>query len=90
MKRLAIPLASYLAVTIVVPVLNGAPTDAAFLEHVGVTVALALLIAIVLTLPLEPRKLFVDAPVQTFVKRFIRNGGRTLSAPKHRPPCKKK
>lgn len=33
MKRLAIPLASYIAVTVVVPILNGAPTDAAFLEH---------------------------------------------------------
>lgn len=45
MKRLAIPLGSYLAVTIVVPALNGTPLDAAFLEHAVVAIALSLLIA---------------------------------------------
>jgi len=44
MKRLAIPLASYLAVTIVVPILNGAPTDASFLEHSALAVILPLII----------------------------------------------
>lgn len=45
MKRLAIPLASYLAVTIVVPILNGAPTDAAFLEHAILAIIFPLAIA---------------------------------------------
>ncbi len=44
MKRLTIPLASYLAVTIVVPILNGAPTDAPFLEHTALAITLPLII----------------------------------------------
>ncbi len=44
MRRLVIPLASYLAVTIVVPVLNGAPLDRAFLEHAILAIALPLII----------------------------------------------
>lgn len=38
MKRLTIPLASYLAVTIVVPILNGAPIDAPFLDHAALVI----------------------------------------------------
>ncbi len=38
MKRVLIPLASYLAVTIVVPILNGAPIDAPFIEHAALTI----------------------------------------------------
>jgi hypothetical protein len=38
MKRLLIPLASYLAVTILVPILNGAPIDAPFIEHAALTI----------------------------------------------------
>jgi hypothetical protein len=45
MKRLVIPLASYLAVTVVVPVLNGAPVDADFLEHAALAITLPLTIA---------------------------------------------
>lgn len=45
MKRLAIPLASYVAVTVLVPILNGAPIDAAFLEHALLAIALPLVIA---------------------------------------------
>lgn len=44
MKRLTIPLASYLAVTIVVPILNGAPIDTPFLEHTALAIALPLII----------------------------------------------
>lgn len=38
MKRVLIPLASYLAVTIVVPILNGTPIDAPFIEHAALTI----------------------------------------------------
>ena len=50
MKRLAIPLLSYLAMTIAVPILNGAPVDAAFLEHA----ALAITIPLIVTGTLSP------------------------------------
>ena len=50
MKRLTIPLASYLAVTIVVPILNGAPIDAPFLEHTALAITLPLIITITGTL----------------------------------------
>lgn len=45
MRRLVIPLASYLAVTIVVPILNGASMDADFREHAALAIALPLIIA---------------------------------------------
>ncbi len=45
MKRLAIPLASYLGVTIVVPLLNGTPADVAFQEHAVLAITLPLIIA---------------------------------------------
>jgi len=44
MNPLTIPLASYLAVTIVVPILNGAPIDAPFLEHTALAITLPLII----------------------------------------------
>lgn len=44
MRRLVIPLASYLAVTIVVPVLNGAPLDRGFLEHAILAIGLPLIV----------------------------------------------
>jgi hypothetical protein len=44
MKRLTIPLASYLAVTIVVPILNRTPLDSAFLDHAILTITLTLII----------------------------------------------
>ncbi len=50
MKRLAIPFASYLAVTIAVPILNGAPINAAFLDHA----ALAITIPLIVTGTLSP------------------------------------
>jgi len=56
MKRLVIPLASYLAVTIVVPVLNGAPVNAPFLEHAALVVTLTLTITGSLSLLLRPQR----------------------------------
>lgn len=53
MRRLVIPLASYLAITIVVPVLNGAPLDRAFLEHAILAIALPLIIATMLSVLLR-------------------------------------
>ncbi len=50
MKRLAIPLVSYLAITILVPILNGAPTDAAFLEHAALAITLPLIITVTLSI----------------------------------------
>ena len=44
MKRLAIPLLSYLAMTVAVPILNGAPIDAAFLEHAALAITIPLII----------------------------------------------
>ena len=41
-----IPLLVYLAVTLVVPVVNGAKLDGAFAEHVLVVVAVAALVAL--------------------------------------------
>lgn len=49
MKRLVIPLASYLTVTIVVPILNGAPVDADFLEHAALAITLPLTITATLS-----------------------------------------
>lgn len=53
MRRLVIPLASYLAVTIVVPILNGTPLDAAFLEHAALAITLTLIIVGMLSLVLR-------------------------------------
>ncbi len=41
-----VPLAFYLAVTVVVPVLNGVGIDGAFVEHAGMVVAVVLGVAV--------------------------------------------
>ena len=46
--KLGVPLLSYVAVTIVVPILNGAPLDWAFAEHVALAAGLPFAIAIAL------------------------------------------
>ena len=68
MKRLVIPLASYLAVTIVVPVLNGAPVNAPFLEHAALVVTLTLTITGSLSLLSRPQRL-VEHRLVLFVLR---------------------
>ncbi|MBT8453582.1 MAG: hypothetical protein KJO40_16580 [Deltaproteobacteria bacterium] len=59
MRRLVIPLASYLAVTIVVPILNGASIDADFREHAALAIALPLIIATMLSLVLRCQRFVI-------------------------------
>lgn len=49
MRRFAVPFLSYLAVTVVVPVLNGACIAAPFAEHVARAAGLPIAIAAVLS-----------------------------------------
>lgn len=55
MKRLATPLMSYLAITVAVPILNGAPMDAAFLDHASLAITIPLIIMGILSPLLSSR-----------------------------------
>jgi len=49
MRRFAVPFLSYLAVTVVVPLLNGTRVTSAFAEHVALAVGLPIAVAALLS-----------------------------------------